>query len=157
MTLETKLLISDAALAAMKAHGESGYPHEVCGLLVGRFADEMRIRQVLRAAPAHNLNTERAADRYELSPEDYRRIEIEALRDALEVVGIYHTHPDHPSRASEADRQRAVDVWQDQLSWSYLIFEVAQGRVASYRSWVLHNEQFQAEECQVQALGEQGD
>src|SRR5262249_34673667 len=92
---------------------------------------------------------ERAADRYELDPADFRTIEEKARRRSLEIVGVYHSHPDHPSRPSETDRQRAEEIWQSSESWSYVILEVARGSVASRRSWVLRDGTFGEEDIRV--------
>ena len=146
------MLILDAATEqALEAHARSGYPHEVCGLLVGRIEMPGGARRVLEARQAANLNRERAADRYDLDPADYLRIENEARARRLEVLGVYHSHPDHPSRPSETDRLRAEEIWQEAESWSYLILEVAGGVLASRRSWVLRNRVFEEEEIRVES------
>jgi proteasome lid subunit RPN8/RPN11 len=137
------LLIDDVSAARMKALAEAGYPHEVCGLLVGAFEEGMR--KVREVHPAQNLNRARAADRYDLSPADYARIERAAAARGLAVVGTYHSHPDHPTNPAETDRARAAEIWGPSESWSYVILEVAQGKVASWRSWVLKDEAFDEE------------
>ena len=145
------LILDRQAEEGMVRHGEEGYPREVCGLLVGHFEDGMATRKAQEAWRAVNLNRERAADRYDLDPADFRRIEEEARRRRMEVVGVYHSHPDHPSRPSETDRQRAEEIWQSAESWSYVILEVARGSVASRRSWVLRGGAFGEEEIRVSA------
>jgi proteasome lid subunit RPN8/RPN11 len=133
----------------MRDHTESDYPSEACGLLLGQFTAGSGTRRVAEARPAANLNLERAADRYDLDPAEFLRLEQEARARQLEVVGVYHSHPDHPSRPSETDRLRAEEIWQDSESWSYLILEVASGSVASRRSWVLRRGVFAEEEIQI--------
>jgi proteasome lid subunit RPN8/RPN11 len=147
------LILNAAAEQAMKVHAESGYPREVCGLLVGRVDSAGGARRVLEATQAANLNRERARDRYDLDPADYLRIESDARARRLEVLGVYHSHPDHPSAPSETDRLRAEEIWQEAVSWSYLILEVASGNLASRRSWVLRERAFQEEEIRVDASG----
>lgn len=137
----------------MRSHGEEGYPDEVCGLLVGEYEEGTRVRRVLEVHRAGNRNRERAADRYDLDPADYIKIEEAARGRKLEVVGVYHSHPDHPSRPSETDRQRAEEIWQSAESWSYVILEVAQGRAASYHSWILRDGRFEQEQIQVAPEG----
>ncbi|MGE0432719.1 MAG: Mov34/MPN/PAD-1 family protein [Planctomycetota bacterium] len=142
------LIITDDQIAQMQRHGEAGYPHEVCGLLVGRTtADGARIVEQIRATA--NLNTERAHDRYILDPQQYLQIETDAAAQGLEVIGVYHTHPDHPSRPSETDRARAEEVWGnvDAESWSYVILQIAKGRAGTWNSWVLRNAAFAEERC----------
>lgn len=107
----------------------AGYPHEVCGLLLGRVEGERRLVEVVH--PARNLNLERAHDRYELDPRDQLAAEQAARASGREVLGVWHTHPDHPATPSETDRAAA---WS---GWSYVILSVAGGEVADLRSWRL--------------------
>ena len=143
------LILDRQAEEGMVRHGEEGYPDEVCGLLVGHFEEGMATRIAREAWRARNLNRERSADRYDLDPSDFRRIEEEARGRRMEVVGVYHSHPDHPSRPSETDRQRAEEIWQSGESWSYVILEVVRGSVTSRRSWVLRERTFGEEEIRV--------
>ena len=81
--------------------------------------------------PARNLNVERAHDRYELDPRDQLAAERAARDSGREVIGVWHTHPDHPATPSETDRAAA---WS---GWSYLILSVVRGELAELRSWRL--------------------
>lgn len=146
------LFITPAAVATLEEHARGGYPHEVCGLLVGRTTAPGE-RCALEVHPAPNLNVERAHDRYVLDPAAYMRIETSAAARAMEVVGVYHTHPDHPSAPSETDRARAEEVWEDLESWSYLILEVTSEGVRSWRSWVLVDRRFAQEDTSLDARG----
>ena len=132
--------IDPEAEARMRADAEAAYPLEACGLILGTpgKATESRL--------AGNLNTERARDRYLMDPMDQMRIEREAASKGLKVLGVWHSHPDHPSEPSETDRMQAHEVWGKTQSWSYLILEVAKGKVASCRSWILENGKFYEEE-----------
>lgn len=143
------LTLTQAAEQAMKDHAEKGYPREVCGLLLGVFDEEGKIRRVRETRPARNLNQDRPGDRYELDPSDFLHIEREALARRLDIMGVYHSHPDHPSIPSETDRLRAEEIWREAESWSYVILEVASGRIASWRSWVLREGAFAEEEAGV--------
>ena len=116
---------------------EAGYPLETCGLLLGK-QEEGRV-QVRRVLAARNVNTERAHDRYEMAPEDLLAADEAAQAEGLEIVGIWHSHPEHPACPSETDR---VQAWQ---GWSYVILSVYQGRVAELRSWRLTGEAFAEE------------
>ena len=146
------MLILDAGvLNAMREHSESGYPAEVCGLLVGQVESGTHSRRVVEARSTANLNRERPEDRYEMSARDYLAVERDARARSLEVVGVYHSHPDHPSIPSETDRQRAEEIWQAGESWSYLILEIASGRLRSQRSWVLKGGAFAEEEIRMLA------
>lgn len=134
------LSISPEAKSRMRADAEAAYPNEACGLLLGRDG------KAAEARLAGNLNTERARDRYLMDPKDQMRIEKEAAERGLKVLGAWHSHPDHPSAPSETDRQQAEQVWGMARSWSYVILEVAKGKVASIRSWILEGGAFAEEE-----------
>lgn len=108
-------------------HAEAGFPHEVCGVLVGSDGKITHYRE------CRNLNTERAHDRYDLDPVSFKEADEWARGKGLEIVGIYHSHPDHPSIASETDRQRA---WPE---WVYMIFSINSGRYNDARAWVLED------------------
>ncbi len=111
-----------------------GYPLEVCGLLVGRERDG-RV-DVARVVEARNLNRERAHDRYDLDPADFLVADEQARAQGLEIVGVWHSHPDHPARPSETDRAAAWD------GWSYVIVSVTREGIADLRSWRLEREDF---------------
>ena len=77
-----------------------------CGILLGKMTSPKRIMG--RRKGAENTNKERAVDRYEMNPDELLKIEREARQAGLEVVGVYHSHPDHPSRASEFDTSKGL-------------------------------------------------
>ena len=112
----------------------AGYPSETCGVMVGHSADSRT--EVQRIVQARNLNVERAADRYELDPEDFMAADHAAREEGMEIVGIWHSHPDHPARPSETDR---VAAWE---GWSYVIASVTRDGIADVRSWRLNGENF---------------
>ncbi|MDE0414682.1 MAG: M67 family metallopeptidase [Gammaproteobacteria bacterium] len=115
-----------------------GYPYETCGVLVGACADDgVRVEKVFQA---RNLNTERARDRYVLDPDDLMSADLAAREAGLEIVGFWHTHPDHPARPSETDREAAWD------GYSYIILSVSGSRVEDLRSWRLNGEGFVEEQ-----------
>ena len=110
---------------------EASYPHECCGLLVGRVVNENE-RVVHTSRKCRNLNTERAHDRYEMDPKCWLNTEREFDSSPWAIVGIYHSHPNHPSRASQTDTDAA---WPN---YSYVIASVQKGTVASTQSWLLN-------------------
>ncbi len=118
-----------------------GYPYETCGLLIG--TQDSTTRLVTRAPQARNLSEERAHDRYELDPRDFLAADRQARAEGLEVVGIWHSHPDHPARPSETDRQAA---WAD---YSYLIVSVTREGIADMRCWRLAGTEFVEEEIRA--------
>ena len=123
-------------------HAKASYPHECCGILLGLMSEKKR---VMDAVKAENTNKERVSDRYEMNPDELLRIEREARQAGLEVVGVYHSHPDHPSSPSEFDRQRG---WPE---YSYIIVAVKGGTETEARSWTFieEDEPFGEEELEV--------
>ncbi|AGY56923.1 Mov34/MPN/PAD-1 family protein [Gloeobacter kilaueensis] len=145
MTLD----VSGAQLAAIRAHGERTYPRECCGLLLGSFekGDKKRlveayaVENTWQGAGEFGLGDGQGEERrFLITPEDYRAGERYARERGLEVIGTYHSHPDHPARPSEFDRGNAWPVY------SYIIVSVQNGRAADLTSWTLDDErQFQSE------------
>ena len=131
----TTLRLPLSSLDELNELARRGYPHEVCGLLIGR-QDNGETR-VDRVTPARNLSTDRLADRYTLDPDDFRAADEAARRDGLDIVGIWHTHPDHPARPSSTDLEAA---WE---GYSYVILSVGRKGVADVRSWRLAGPEFQ--------------
>lgn len=151
------LRLPDVLRAELEAWIRAGYPHETCGLLIGRpirsaasaavpeggpLPADDTAAEVVRVVQARNLNVERAHDRFELDPEDFMRADEEARAAELEIVGIWHSHPDHPAQPSETDRAAA---WE---GWSYVIASVTASAVTAVRSFRLQGEAF-AEESVV--------
>lgn len=122
----------------LEAWARASYPREGCGLLLGRSLPVGG--EVHGVRLARNLNTERAQDRYELDPEDFLAADREARDLGLEILGVWHTHPDHPAVPSETDRAAA---WP---GWSYLILAVEAEGVVALRSWRLAGDVFEEEE-----------
>ena len=125
------LRIAASLLDAIRGQGEAAYPAECCGALVGRASADGK--EVVRLAPAVNRRTD-DPHRYLIAPDDLRRLEAEARAESLEVVGYYHSHPDHPARPSAFDTEHAWP-W-----YSYLIVRIDHGRAADAASWVLDDE-----------------
>lgn len=117
--------ITDNVIDGMKKHAELGYPHEVCGVLIGK---QYKISEYRECT---NLNKDRAHDRYELDPVSFNHADEWARSAGLEIMGIYHSHPDHPSRPSEFDRERA---WP---GWYYIILSIQKGKLDNFRTWIL--------------------
>lgn len=134
------LQLSSSSRERLEKWVRAGYPHETCGILVGRVQDG-RV-QVERVLQARNLNAERARDRYELDPAALVQADLEARAAELEVVGFWHSHPDHPARPSETDRQQA---WE---GYSYVIASVGPEGVGDITSWRLEGAQFEREDIQ---------
>ncbi|MGH7508328.1 MAG: Mov34/MPN/PAD-1 family protein [Gemmatimonadales bacterium] len=114
----------------IRAEGERAYPAECCGLLVGRSGEA---KEVLRLVPTMNRRTDNP-HRYLISPDDLRRTEAGLRSSGLEVLGCYHSHPDHPAAPSAFDTEQAWP-W-----YSYIIVQVNGGRAGELRSWVLDDD-----------------
>jgi proteasome lid subunit RPN8/RPN11 len=126
-TLE--LIFTEALFERMAELAVAAYPYEGCGVLVGEPGErEARVVQVMEG---HNLVQDRRRDRYELDPRDIIQAERYAREADLEVIGFYHTHPDHPARPSQFDTDRA---WYGYL---YVVISVDTGRLAEATAWRL--------------------
>lgn len=117
---------------AIRAHGEETYPHECCGILLGAAkpaAHDNEVRRVLRAG---NTRNDSAHNRYHIAPEELIRAQREARREGLDIVGFYHSHPDHPAQWSTTDFAEAH--W---FGCSYVITAIQQGRATATNSFLL--------------------
>jgi proteasome lid subunit RPN8/RPN11 len=113
--------------------GESSYPFECCGLVLGEDLPGGRVARAI--VPTNNLREgEDRRRRFVIAPEDFLRAEREALAAGLSVVGVYHSHPDHPARPSEYDLGNALPFF------SYLIVGVSKGRSGDLTSWLLRGD-----------------
>lgn len=128
------LRIEPEPLEALLRHAEETYPNESCGILVGRVEGDAA--SVVEARRARNLDTARAADRYDLDPADFLAADTAARERSLDVVGFYHSHPDHPASPSATDLAAA---WE---AYFYVIVEVAGGRAAAWRAWRKEGDRF---------------
>lgn len=136
------LLISSQLLENIHAHGESAYPEEGAGLLLGTvIGGQKQVTQILALANSREEGARH--NRYLLTPQDYLRGEQEADRLGLDVLGVFHSHPDHPNRPSEFDRDWAMP-W-----FSYLITSVQAGQAVESRSWLLTEDRSQFSEEQI--------
>ena len=123
------LRLSDELAQRIRSHGESSYPHECCGALLGR--GDGPEREIVDLLPLENRNGNSPRNRFAISPEDFRSAEAMARERGLDLVGWYHSHPDHPALPSEFDRAHAWP-W-----YSYVIVSVAQGRAGQITAWRL--------------------
>ena len=95
------LLIPKPLYNDLRAHGEETYPHECCGILLGKSADDnITVHQLIRAG---NTRTDSAHNRYNIAPQELIAAQREARKQGLDIVGFYHSHPDHPAQWSSTD------------------------------------------------------
>jgi proteasome lid subunit RPN8/RPN11 len=118
------LRIPQPVHAALRHHGEQTYPHECCGVLLGLFQDD-GVKSVSRAAPCGNTRDDSPHNRYHIDPKELVRIQREGRRSGEDIVGFYHSHPDHPAHWSTTDLAEAH--W---IGCSYVITSVEEGKAA---------------------------
>lgn len=125
------LILPRAALEAIRGHGERDYPNECCGLLLGS-ADGGAAREVREAQPLRNANTASPRNRFDFDPAEHLAAQRAARERELEVIGFYHSHPDHPARPSQFDLDHAA--WP---GYSYVIVSIRQGKAGEANSFEL--------------------
>lgn len=111
------LRIEQTQFDAIREHGEATYPHECCGVLLGHSLDG--VNAVADCVRAENTRLDSAHNRYQIDPRQLIRIQREARLRGLDIVGFYHSHPDHPAQWSKTDLAEAH--W---LGCSYVITSV---------------------------------
>ena len=116
------LRIAQSALDDLRRHGEETYPNECCGVLLGKVEGEGETRRVTSLARCANTRNDSPQNRYNIDPKELVRIQREARERGEDVVGFYHSHPDHPARWSETDLAEAH--W---TGCSYVITSVEDG------------------------------
>lgn len=129
-----ELSIARAVVEAIERHGRETYPHECCGALLGT-GD--RVGEVV---PLPNTTEEGPRRRFLVRPSDYRLAERRASEAGAELLGFYHSHPDHPARPSQYDLDHA---WP---TFAYIIVSVANGRAADMTVWFLRDDRSTFEE-----------
>ncbi|HXI26901.1 MAG TPA: M67 family metallopeptidase [Vicinamibacterales bacterium] len=132
--IERRLTIGAAVDAGIRAHGQQTYPHECCGALLGR---DNRVTDLLELP---NTTEEGPRRRFLVRPSDYRQAEGRATELGVELLGFYHSHPDHPARPSQYDLDHA---WP---TFAYIIVAVAQGAAADMTVWYLKDDRSSFEE-----------
>ena len=127
--------LSREALEALTAHVLEGYPFEACGVLVGRqSAGAAHVDEAVRML---NREAEQPRVRYQIAPEDLLRLQREALASGRDILGFYHSHPDHPARPSETDRRVAAGGLSDGVI--HMVVGVAGGKETTPSAWVFRD------------------
>ena len=127
------LKITQIAYAALRQHGEETYPHECCGVLLGHFdGDGANSKTVTRVAKCGNTRADSPHNRYHIDPKELIQIQREARDRGEDILGFYHSHPDHPARWSPTDLAEAH--W---FGCSYLITSVDFGKATITNSFEL--------------------
>lgn len=141
----TTLAIPVAEVEKIRDHGRRDYPHECCGALLGSQTSDRKI--VAEARALQNARSDSPRNRFLTltTVGEWQNLESYARGRNLQILGFYHSHPDHPPRPSEYDREHAWPYW------SYVILSVEQGRPAELFSWVLAEDRsrFDAEALEI--------
>jgi proteasome lid subunit RPN8/RPN11 len=133
-----RLTITEGVGQAIRMHGQETYPHECCGALLGR---DGRVTSVV-ALP--NTTEEGPRRRFLVRPADYREAEQRASALGAELLGFYHSHPDHPARPSQYDLDHA---WP---TFAYIIVAVAAASAGEMTVWYLKDDRSSFEEGSLQ-------
>jgi proteasome lid subunit RPN8/RPN11 len=124
------LVISQLDLDEIRRHAEATYPNECCGALLGEMADGRNVvKKIIRC---ENTRKDSPHNRYNISPRELVRVQREGREQGYEIVGFYHSHPDHPARWSNTDLEDAH--W---LGCSYVIASVEKGKASVTKSFRL--------------------
>jgi proteasome lid subunit RPN8/RPN11 len=133
------LVISKELVEKLTAHLESAYPEEGAGFLLG---GDGEVKEIF---PLSNAREDAARrNRYLITPEDYITAEVKAAELGMDLIGVFHSHPDCPNVPSEYDREWA------QPFFSYLITRVDEGKAVSHRSWKLAEDRSKYDEEEVE-------
>jgi proteasome lid subunit RPN8/RPN11 len=124
------LILPNPELSKLHAHAQEGYPHEVVGIIAG----DKQERMASRIHPLINERADSAHNRYTVSGLTLMRAEQALEAEGLDILGYYHSHPDHPSQYSDYDRDHALP------NLSYVIVSVINGRAVDTASWRLRDD-----------------
>ena len=139
------MLIADKALIELMKHLSEAYPEEGCGFFFGSTSDD--VRTVVEILPVPNAQDGDKRRRFLIDPLDYIRAEKYSLESGLELLGVYHSHPNHPAIPSEHDLKQAIQ------NFSYIIVSVIEGNPDDITCWRLtENGSFEAEFIQANPI-----
>jgi proteasome lid subunit RPN8/RPN11 len=144
MASEPRARLSPDIAAKIRSHGAETYPHECCGALLGReIADDLR--EIVGLFPLVNRRDDSPRNRFSVTSDDVRDAEKAARQQGVDVLGWYHSHPDHPAKPSQYDQDHAWP-W-----YSYVIVSVANGEPQYMTSWRLADDrsQFTPEDLEI--------
>ena len=135
------LKIGRGDMGHIREHAKEAYPEECAGALVGMDVGEMKV--VVDVWRAENVHGEDRLRRFLIEPLQIKEFEERATERDMDLLGFYHSHPDHPAEPSEYDREQAWPYY------SYVIASVSEGGVEGMRSWVLKDDRSSYEEEQI--------
>lgn len=127
------IYLTEEHIKQIQMHGESAFPHECGGMLIGHFVNGKK--EIVELLPMENaMDESEQHNRVLILPKDVLCAERFAREKRLDVVGYYHSHPDHPARPSQFDLDHALPIW------SYVIVSVEKGKAVDLRSWEMEND-----------------
>ncbi|MCB9112587.1 MAG: M67 family metallopeptidase [Anaerolineales bacterium] len=133
------LKVTNKILEGIQQHIEAAYPDEGAGFLLGADGE---VREIISLPNARE--DEARHNRFLITPEDYLKAEMKAMELGMDLIGVFHSHPDCPNVPSEYDREWA------QPFFSYIISRVDKGKTVNHRSWRLVEDRTQYEEEEIQ-------
>ena len=142
-----KTILTEEAKKMIGVHAEDTFPNECCGFLFGKEGNERVISEAVKVTNSKEGDQRR---RFAIAPADYMKAEQYALENDWTLLGVYHSHPQHPAIPSEYDRKQAMPFF------SYFIVSVIDGKTAHIRSWKLDDNRRFEEEDMVLETGKIG-
>jgi proteasome lid subunit RPN8/RPN11 len=142
------IYLTEEHIKQIEAHGERAFPHECGGMLIGRFEQDRKT--VVELLPMENaMDAAEQHNRVLILPKDVLKAERYARSQKLDVIGYYHSHPDHPAIPSQFDLDHALPVW------TYIIVSVESGKAVDIRAWEMENDRskFNEEELKREIKG----
>jgi len=145
----TQLILPETILSLMLSHATTTYPEECCGLLLGVFQEGQKAKRVEEGKPMSNVfQKEERYHRFTIDPKEFMEADIGAEARGLEIVGIFHSHPNAPAKPSQYDVSHA---WP---SLSYVVIEIRNGKPVETRSWVLKDDRTEFVQEKVTMIGD---
>ncbi len=126
------LKIGQGDVENIHRHAREAYPEECAGAIIGMNTGEMKV--VVDVWPAENTHKDERSRRFLIEPLQIKKFEEQADERDMDLLGFYHSHPDHPAEPSEYDREHA---WP---GWSYVIASVSGEEIEATRSWLLKDD-----------------
>lgn len=127
------IILNDTLTAQINAHAKADYPYECCGIILGTL--EEGVKSALKLLPISNAKDEaNRHNRFLITDAEFAKAQLYAAKNGYEILGFYHSHPDHPSEPSKYDLDHAWPFY------SYVIVSVEKGEARALTSWELEND-----------------
>ena len=136
-----ELILNNDTSKSMQEHAVATCPEECCGFMFGSFKDDRVIIDSVKVV--ENSHPDFKARRFLISPEDYMNAEKYSEENGLTLVGVYHSHPNHPALPSETDRLAAMP------GFAYIIYSIMDGEPAEVTAWELEEDRSKFKELEI--------